>query len=285
MVTTISALVGLTLVAAPGQPLPFDDAFAGVTSPADVHTAVMKATVFLVPYNLSRPGHPATGFFAWKRGADGRRRVFLVTAAHTFEDAGPYARLELSARHKTSPANCDPEGWVLQIVDLNGKPLWLEDKKADIAVLEVDRDRVPCVAISVSDLATMSDVKFVRLGDEVFVAGYPSFSASASASMGYYGLLMPGHVAAYPVLNKADSATGIYFNASVGYGLSGSPLYWFGESGTGGDPGTRRLRPLVVGVMTQMLQGLELRDGGRRDVEIGFAALAAYARELIEKAK
>jgi hypothetical protein len=283
MVTTIFALVGLTLFAAPSQPLPSNDAFAGVASPSDVHTAVIKATVFL--FQGPGPSHTTTGFFVWKRGADGRQRVFLVTAAHTFDGARPGGLLLVSARHNTSRASCDPEGWQLWMFDHKNKPRWLEDKKADIAVLEVDRDRVPCVAISVSDLATKADVGSVGVGDEVFMVGYPSIAASSAISLDYYGLLMPGHVAAYPVLNKADSAIGIYFNAAVDYGNSGSPLYWFRDSGAGNVPGTRRPRPVVVGVMTQMLQGMADADGGRPSLPVGFAALAAYARELIEKAK
>lgn len=285
MVTTISALVGLTLVAAPGQPLSLDDAFAGVTSPMDVHTAVMKATVLLFVPVTQTDFHPATGFFVWKRGADSQQRVFLVTAAHAFDGAKSGGLLLVSARHNTSRAKCDPEGWQIAMFDRKRRPLWLEHKKADIAVLEVGRDQVPCVAISVSDLATTADAGAVGLGDEVFAVGYPWATGSSSTTVVDYGLLISGRVAGYPVLNTADSATGIYFDASVTVGCSGAPLYWLRGSGGGSDPGTRRPRPVVVGVTTRVVQGIKKEDGGRTDLAVGFAALASYARELIEKAK
>ena len=152
-------------------------------------------------------------------------------------------------------------------------------------MLEVGRDQVPCVAISMSDLATTADAGAVGLGDEVFAVGYPWVTGSSSAIVVDYGLLIPGRLAGYPVVTTPYSATGIYFDASVTVGCSGAPLYWFRGSVEGSSPGTRRPRPVVVGVMTSIVQGIKKEDGGRTDLAAGFAALAAYARELIEKAK
>ncbi len=42
---------------------------------------------------------------------------------------------------------------------------------------------------------------------------------------------------------------------------------------------------MVIGGATQVLLGGKKADGTRSEVTVGFAALAAYARELIEKAK
>ena len=285
MVTTISALVGLALVAAPSKPLPFDDAFAGVTSPKDVHTAVMKATVVVFYQDISELAPPATGFFVWKRGSDGRQRVFLVTAAHTFKGAKPHMTLQVWSRHKTSRGQCESERWELEMYDRPGNPLWLRDSGADVAVLEVGRDRVPCVAISVSDLATTAGVGSFGLGDEVFTVGYPASLASSSSADGYYAFLRSGRVSGYPGATANYSETGIYFDVAVSGGYSGAPVYWFMGSGEGSSPGTVRPRVMVVGVVTGVLHKPNSKDGGSIDLGVGYAALAAYARALIEKAK
>jgi hypothetical protein len=285
MVTTIFALVGLALVAAPGQPPPVDDAFAGVTSPKDVHIAVMNATVVMWlqgPETSSR----TTGFFVWKKGADGRQRVFLVTAAHAFEDVKPGRTLLIVARHKNGRGKCESDRWNFDIFDREDNPLWLKNKDADIAVLEIGGNRLPCVAISVSDLATMAGVGFVELGDEVFTVGYPSDVGSSSYPEGYYAFLRFGRVAGYPVASTRYSPTGIYFDASVSAGYSGAPVYWFRGSGEGSSsPGTVKPRAMVVGVVNRVLEGPDKGDGKRANLALGYASLAAYARELIEKAK
>lgn len=284
MVTTLSALMALVLLAGPGEPVPVDDAFAAVTSPEDVHTAVMKATVRLSIPLSDPPGQSGTGFFVWKMGANGRKRVFLVTAAHALASSKWALNLYPRGRLRASGAKCGTDQWELPTRDREQKPLWLENKEADVAVLEVSNARVACVAISVGDLATRADVGPLRLGDEVFTVGYPLGLASSSEEEGDYGFLRVGRVAGYPVVTKAHSAPGMIFDASVSEGFSGAPLYWVRGSSGGGAKGAVRPRPVVVGVVTMAVQALG-EGNYSKSLEAGFAPLAAFARELIENAK
>lgn len=199
----LSLLVGFMAWSAPAGPGP---------QAKEPLVEMLRATC-----RITHDGHSGTGFFV-RRG----RELLLVTAAHVFEESSaPECRLIVRERK----GDASPVRRELPIrIRHDGKPLWKRHLVEDVAALPVELPE----ALDVSPLPLAqiipggkSGASRVRLGDEVWLPGYP---AQLEANAAGWPVLRRGMIASHPLSPVATVPTLLVDIRSFG-GDSGAPLF------------------------------------------------------------
>jgi hypothetical protein len=185
---------------------------------------------------ITHEGRSGTGFFVQRE-----KQVFLVTAAHVFEESrGPECRLILREK-AAGPAG---ERRELPVpVRKEGKPLWKRHAKEDVAAIPVELppeiDAVPLPFDRVLR-PTTTEASRVHVGQDVYLPGYP---AQLEANPAGWPVLRRGMIASHPLSPVPAVPTMIVDIQSFG-GDSGAPLFAVVQ-------GSPHLAGMVVGMHRQ----------------------------------
>jgi S1-C subfamily serine protease len=159
----------------------------------------------------------------------------------------------------------------LRIRDADGKPLWTENPRHDVAAITVKAPPAFAkAAIPLNYLATGRETARNRIapGEELFVLGFP---LGVSANGAGFPILRSGRVASYPV-SPQHSPT-FLLDFSVFPGNSGGPVFI--------TPALQRTssapaHPLIAGILTQQV------EVAGQPLGIGVVVHARYIAETVD---
>lgn len=182
-------------------------------------------------------GSSSTGFLVSK-GGEGKPSLFLVTAAHVFDEkAETLCTLVLRGR-------TDDRSWVRKEVKVSFRDgeaaLFRRHADLDVAVLPVTLPAgVVMKPLEFRQLAEASwgEDRRIKAGQEVFM---PCFPAGVEGNAAGWPLLRKGSIATHP-LAPLKEARSILLDIPVFGGESGAPVAWCGGES-----------PVVIGIQVGM---------------------------------
>ena len=185
---------------------------------------------------ITHDGRSGTGFFVRREKA-----VYLVTAAHVFEESGG-PECQLILRRKTDGMAGERRELPIT-VRREGKALWKRDAKEDVAAIPVELPKdLDVLALPFDRIlpTTASGDSGVQVGQDVWLPGYP---AQLEANAAGWPVLRRGMIASHPLSPVSSVPTMIVDIQSFG-GDSGAPLYTLVQ-------GSPHLAGMVVGMHRQ----------------------------------
>ena len=238
-------------------------------SAADFATQMVEAT-----FKLFHPDSAATCFLL--RREPGDPALYLATAGHVLgRTKGDTATLVL--REQQADGTFKRRDHTIAIRQ-KGKPLWVQSKTDDAAVLKLtDPLPFPVVALPVTALADEAMVKAagLRVCSPLFVLTYPNRTESNPAG---FPLARQGIIASHPLLPIAQQRT-FMADFTTFAGDSGGPVFVADAAG----------KPVVIGmVLAQINQEenitLEFEKRTlRHPLGLGKVLHAQFLRELVEQ--
>ena len=238
-------------------------------SAADFATQMVEAT-----FKLFHPDSAATCFLL--RREPGDPALYLATAGHVLgRTKGDTATLVL--REQQADGTFKRRDHTIAIRQ-KGKPLWVQGKTDDAAVLKLTEPLpVPVAALPVTALADEAMVKAagLRVCSPLFVLTYPNRTESNPAG---FPLARQGIIASHPLLLSAQQRT-FMADFTTFAGDSGGPVFVADAAG----------KPVVIGmVLAQINQEenitLEFEKRTlRHPLGLGKVLHAQFLRELVEQ--
>jgi S1-C subfamily serine protease len=242
--------------------------------PFDFTTAMIQATSPVA----SAPGGPAltgTGILVSDPAPDGTPRVVLVTARHVLANI-PGGQVYLGLHLKNPDGSWRLE-WRLEISVDQGRTLWVQHPRYDVAVLpvtvppEVAQTAIPVSWFADSDTLAREEVE---AGDPVELLGYP---AGYAADARGFAILRLGHLSSYPMTPETEGT--FLIDSPVVAGNSGGPVFTSRRIGR---------RPPVVGAQgpqpDEFIAGViaqQIAPGGQ-SIQLGVAVHAVYVRQTLQ---
>jgi hypothetical protein len=232
----------------------------------------MECTFMLEGTNAQGQQTFGTGFIMGRPIPNelGRARYVLITAAHILNEmAGDTAVLHL--RRKLGDNSFEPVP--LQIsIRASGKPRWMKNPEADVAVMYVAMPKDIVLPLISTDLLgddkMLSDFQ-IHPGDEIYCLGYPLGFASNDVG---FPVLRSGKIASYPLLPTATMKT-FLFDFRVFKGNSGGPVYLV-ESNRNYQGGVH------LGETVHFIMGLVSEEKSLQQVDIGVYDEAVHEVQL-----
>lgn len=242
---------------------------SSTASAADFATQMVEAT-----FKLFHPDSAATCFLL--RREPGDTALYLATAGHVLERTkGDTATLVLRAPQADGAFKRRDHTIIIR---QKGKPLWVQSKTDDAAVLRlVEPLPVPVPALPVTALTDEGQVKAagLRVCSPLFVLTFPNRTESNAAG---FPLARQGIIASHPLLPFGPQRT-FLADFTTFAGDSGGPVFVADAAG----------KPLVIGMaLAQINQEenvtLEFEKRTlRHPLGIGKVLHAQFLRELVER--
>ncbi|NBR87568.1 MAG: serine protease [Verrucomicrobia bacterium] len=242
---------------------------ASASSAADFATQMVEAT-----FKLFHPDSAATCFLL--RREPGDAALYLATAAHVLERTKGDTAVLVLREQQTDGAFKRRDHTIA--IRQKGKPLWVQSKTDDAAVLKLTEPLpVPVAALPVTALADEAQIKAsgLRVCSPLFVLTYPNRTEGNPAG---FPLARSGIIASHPLLPIAAQRT-FMADFTTFAGDSGGPAFV-------ADPSSK---PLVIGmVLAQINQEenvtLEFEKRTlRHPLGLGKILHAQFLRELVEQ--
>lgn len=243
----------------------------------ELNSVLMENTFMLEGRNAQGTPTLGTGFILGRPipNAPGRGKYVLITAAHVFaEMQGDTFILHLRRRANGDAFVKLPVSMPLRA---DGRPLWISNPNADVAVMYVNLlDGVSLPLISTDLLADdkmLSDFE-IHPGDELECLGYPLGLSSNEAG---FPILRSGKIASFPLLPTAATKT-FLLDFRVFKGNSGGPVYVVGSNRYyGGAVHLAQNIHFIVGLVSQeelfSQMSTGLYDQEIRQLQLGLAVI------------